>query len=161
MSKTKKIGDVSVQYTVPGDLIEARVDQSIRELVHGAVENSVSAAVADAVAELVSEISHKRIASEVEKVFAEGWQKTDSYGSPSGARKSLKDRISDILNETDRYNGGRRWLDELIQKHVTEVISKDFKADITAAREKFKAEVDATLTGVIKKAIADHFGIKQ
>lgn len=160
-TKAKKVQDVSVQYTVPGDLIEARINLSISQLVHDAVEERVSASVADAVSDLVKEISHKRIAAAVDAALAEGWQKTDEYGSTTGVKRTLKERISDILNERDRYSNGRRWLDELVKTQVNEAISKNFKADIEAAREKFKSEVDATLTGVIKKAIAEHFGVKQ
>lgn len=159
MAKPKGMQDVSVNYVVPGYLIEQRIEQSINDLVRGAVESQISEAVADAVSGLVEEVGRKRIAAEVEKVLAEGWQTTDSYGSVTGGRKSLKDRVSELLSRRDSYNS-RSWMDELVKNQVQEALNKELKKDIDGAREKFKSEVDSVLTGVIKKAVSEHFGIK-
>lgn len=160
MVKAKSVQDVAVQYTVPGEYIEQRIEQSVREVVRGAVEARVSDAVADAVGELVDEVGRKRIGAEVEKVLADGWQIVNNYGESAGGRKTLKDRIGEILNHKDSYSS-RSWLDEFVKTAIGEAINKDLKKDIDAAREKFKSEVDSVLTGVIKKAIAGHFGVKQ
>ena len=140
-----------------GELAESAVERLVSQKIDAAIEASVS----EAVGEAVERIGQKRIAAEIEKVLADGWQMVNEYGESKGTRKTLKDRIGEILNHTDRYGNGKRWLDGLVKERVNESLNSNFKGDIDAAREKFKTEVDSVLTGVIKKAISEHFGIKQ
>lgn len=140
------------------ELAESAVERLVSQKIDAAIESSV----AEAVGEAVEKIGQKRIAAEIDKVLIAGWQMVNEYGeSKNGARKTLKDRIGEILNHTDRYGNGKRWLDGLVKERVDESLKSNFKTDIDAAREKFKSEVDGVLTGVIKKAVAEHFGIKQ
>lgn len=141
------------------ELAESAVERLVSQKIDVAIEASVSGAVGAA----VEKIGQKRIAAEIEKTLAAGWQRVNEYGeSISGAgHKTLKDRIGEILNHTDRYGNGKRWLDSLVKERVDSVLREDFKKDIDAAREKFRSEVDSVLTGVIKKAVSEHFGIKQ
>lgn len=140
--------------------LEELAESAIERLVSQKIDDAVESAVADAVSAAVERIGQKRIAAEIEKTLAEGWQITNEYGESKGTRKTLKDRIGEILNHNDRYGNNRRWLDELVQKRVDETLKTDLKGDIDAAKAKFKSEVDGVLTNVIKKAVSDHFGIK-
>jgi hypothetical protein len=140
------------------ELAESAIERLVGEKIDAAIESSVAVAVGEA----VEKIGQKRIAAEIEKVLAEGWLTVNEYGeSRGGVRKSLKDRIGEILNHKDHYSSRGRWIDELVKKQVDAALAGQLKPEIESARQKFKSEVDGVLTGVIKKAVAEHFGIKQ
>ena len=164
MAKTqrKAIEAVPVTFTVPEYYIQQEIDRCIGAQVEKAVEGHVSAAVAKAVGAVVDKISQKRVADEIDKVLAEGWATVNEYGERKGCgNRTLKDRIGEILNHTDRYGSSKRWLDEHVKQAVDAAIKAHFDADIKAARESFKAQVDGVLAAVVKKAIGEHLGIRQ
>ena len=139
------------------ELAESAIERLVSEKIDAAIE----ASVAEAVGAAVEKIGQKRIAAEIDKTLAEGWPTVNSYGESTGRHKSLKDRIGEILQHKDQYSSRGAYIDEVIKRRVDDTINKDLKADIDAAKQKFKSEVDSVLTGVIKKAVAEHFGIKQ
>jgi hypothetical protein len=141
--------------------LEELAEGAIERLVSQKIDAAIESSVAEAVGEAVERIGQKRIAAEIDKVLAEGWQTVNSYGESTGRHKSLKDRIGEILQHKDQYSSRGVYIDEVIKRRVDEALAKDLKGDIDAAKQKFKSEVDSVLTGVIKKAVAEHFGIKQ
>lgn len=162
---TKKSGQLVKSTPITVEIneyeLKSRIESAIDGHVSAGVDEAVLQAVTTAVEPLVAKVGLQKISKAVDEVLEEGWQITDEYGQPRTGKVSLKDRVSKILSEKNSYSGSRSWLDELIKKRVDEVVNKDLKADIDAARAKFKAEVDSVLTGVIKKAVAEHFGVKQ
>lgn len=139
------------------ELAESAIERLVSQKIDAAIESSVGEAVGAA----VEKIGQKRIAAEIEKVLADGWTTVNSYGESTGRHKSLKDRIGEILQHKDQYSSRGAYIDEVIKRRVDDALNTHLKADISAAREKFKSEVDSVLTGVIKKAVAEHFGVKQ
>jgi hypothetical protein len=158
----KAIQPVQVAFTVPEYWIEEQIANAVANQVEKAVEKAVPVAVAAVVGKVVDAIAKKRIEIEIDKVLAEGWATVNEYGERKGCgNRTLKDRIGEILNHKDNYGSSRRWLDEHIKTAVDAAIKAHFDADIKAARESFKTQVDGVLTGVIKKAIGDHLGVRQ
>lgn len=150
-----------ITVTLDAYALEEMVERVVNQLVRVKTDAVIEAAVGEAVGALVQSVGQKRIAAEIEKTLSDGWQTVNSYGESNGGKRTLKDRIGDILNHSDRYGNSKRWLDMLVQTKVEEVLKTDFKADIEVAKAKFKSEVDSVLTNVIKKAVAEHFGVKQ
>jgi hypothetical protein len=146
----------NLSHVVATDYIRAAIERSVESTVDEAVKEAVGAAVATA----VDRISRERITKEVERVMAEGWSTTNNYGESTGVRMSIKDRIGKILNGRDSYSGRDSYIDETVKRQVQEALNKDLKGDIGAARDKFKAEVDAVLTATIREALAKNLGLK-
>lgn len=151
--------DIPITFNLAHTVAEDYIRQAITTEVEKAVERAVSDAVGGAVTALVEKIGQARIGKEIERVMAEGWPRTNSYGERTGTA-TIKDRISEILNQQDRYSGNGRYIDETVKRQVQETLNKTLKADIDAARNKFKAEVDAVLTATIREALAKNLGLK-
>ena len=141
--------------------LEELAESTIERLVSQKIDAAIESSVAEAVGAAVEKIGQKRIAAEIDKTLAEGWHTVNEYGESRGGHRTLKDRIGEILNHHDRYGSSKRWMDELVKKRVDEVLAGELKPEIESAKQKFKSEVDSVLTGVIKKAVAEHFGVKQ
>lgn len=137
------------------------VEGQIARQVADRVEAALAEAVGEAVGRAVDKLGTKAIKEAIDKTLAEGWDTVNQYGEKKGCgKRTLKDRIGEILNMQDSYGSSRRWLDGVIKAKVDEAVSKDLKSDIEVARAKFKTEVDSVLTGVIKDSLAKHFGVK-
>jgi len=160
MAKAKLVKAEPITVELDEYRLQELVEFAVNRIVSEKAEASIEAAVGEAVGASVEKIGQKRIAAEIEKALSEGWQMVNQYGESNGGRKTLKDRIGEILNHTDRYGNNKRWLDGLVQEKVKEALDSHFKADIAAAKVKFQTEVDSVLTAVIKKAVSEHFGIK-
>lgn len=147
----------NVSHVVVTDYIQAAIDRE----VSAAIEHAVADAVSEAVSALVEKIGRERVSKAIDQAMSDGWAKTNSYGEPlTGTRITVKDRISEILHAKDSYSSRGTYIDETIKRRVDEALSKDLKADIEAARNKFKAEVDAVLTATIREALAKNLGLK-
>lgn len=161
MAKTKLIGkDIAVAFSLSDVVVEDYVRSAIERQVKASVEKAVEDAVGEAVSALVDRIGQERVGKEIARVMAEGWPVTNEYGESRGSSVTVKDRISKILNATDRYSNRGTYIDETIKRQVEETLNKTLKADIEAARNKFKAEVDAVLTATIREALAKNLGLK-
>jgi hypothetical protein len=98
---------------------------------------------------------------EAEKVLAEGWRKTDEYGSPKGEKLMLRDRISAAINIQDRYNNNRSWLDSLVREQVEKLLGAEFKREMEEAKASFRKQVDELLTGKIAEGLRGAFGLSR
>lgn len=152
--------DIPITFNLSHVVSEEFIRQAIDSQVEKAVEHAVSDAVSEAVTALVDKIGQARIAKEIERVMAEGWPMTNEYGEARGSSVTIKDRISKLLNSQDRYSGRGTYIEETVKRQVDETLNKTLKADIDAARNKFKAEVDAVLTATIREALAKNLGLK-
>jgi len=161
----KRSTDRLVERDIPitFNLSHAVTEDYVRAAIQGSVEKAVEHAVADsvekAVTALVDRIGRERVNKEVERVMAEGWTTTNEYGEARGTA-TVKDRISKILNAKDSYSNRGSYIDETVKRQVEETLNKTLKADIDAARNKFKAEVDAVLTATIREALAKNLGLR-
>jgi hypothetical protein len=148
---------IQLNEVVVADYVQGQIERQVADRV----EAALAEAVGEAVGRAVDKLGTKSIKDAIEKTLAEGWDTVNEYGEKRGCgKRTLKDRIGEILNMKDSYGSSRRWLDELMKNKVTEAVNKDLKADIDEARAKFKTEVDSVLTGVIKDSLAKHFGVK-
>jgi hypothetical protein len=162
MAKPKSLidKDIPVTFNVSHVVVTDYIKSAIRNEVAKAIERAVADSVSDAVEAIVEKIGRERVGKEIDRVLAEGWPVTNEYGEAKGTNLTLKDRIGKILNMQDRYGSSQRWLDERVKAQVQETLNKDLKADIQAARDKFKTEVDAVLTATIREALAKNLGLR-
>lgn len=151
--------DIPVTFNLSHVVVTDYIEQAIQNCVDKAIEHAVTDAVGEAVEKLVEKIGRERVGKEIDRVLAEGWVITNEYGEARGSA-TLKDRISQMLNATDRYSSNGTWLNQRVKEQVNEALHKDLKADIEGARNKFKAEVDAVLTATIREALAKNLGLK-
>ena len=151
--------DIPITFNLSHVVTEDYIRMAIQGAVEKAIESAVSDAVGQAVDAQVERIGRERVGKEIERVMAEGWAITNEYGEARGTA-TIKDRISKILNAPDRYSGHGTYIDETVKRQVQETLNKTLKADIDAARNKFKAEVDAVLTATIREALAKNLGLK-
>lgn len=152
--------DIPVTFNLSHVVAEDYIRQAIQGEVAKAVEQAVSDAVGEAVSALVDRIGQERVGKEIQRVMAEGWPMTTEYGEARGPNVTIKDRISKILNAQDRYSQRGAYIDETVKRMVEETLKTTLKADIEAARNKFRAEVDAVLTATIREALAKNLGLK-
>jgi hypothetical protein len=152
--------DIPVSFNISQHICADYVRSAIDSQVAKAIDSAVEDAVGEAVSALVEKIGRERIGKEIERVMAEGWSKTNQYGESTGVKLSIRDRIAMILNSRDSYSGRDSYIDETVKRQVHETLNKDLKTDIQAARNKFKAEVDAVLTATIREALAKNLGLK-
>lgn len=161
MAKQKK-SNVNVRSTIilNDRAIADTIERRLADVAENQFQDLIKGAVNAAVDRLVAAIGTKLIEAEVVKTLSAGWPTTNQYGESTGKMLSLRDRVGLVLNMTDGYGNQRRWLDELIKKRVDEVVNKDLKGDIDQARAAFKQQVNGVLDAVIKKAVAEHLGVK-
>lgn len=152
--------DIPVTFNLSDVVMEDYIQTAVDRSVSAAIEHAVNEAVEKAVSDLVNEIGKARVAKEVDRVLGEGWPRTNDYGEAKGPNVTLKERISKILEATDRYSSRGSWIDERVKEHVNETLNKTLKPEIDAAKNKFKAEVDAVLTATIREALAKNLGLK-
>ena len=131
--------------------IEDRVRQVVLKTVREAVESTVAtvteAAVKDAVA----------------ACLAEGWQKTNNYGEPSGPKMDLKARIGELLVklQDNGYNSNRQNLVEaLIRSAVEGALKTEFAPAIAEAKVKFKALLDGSISATLAETLKGALGLR-
>lgn len=164
MAKKKGVGpvtdDVVVTFTIGRWTLNEAVELAIQNAIDAHVQDALGKAVKDAVYDLVSKAGEKRVREEIDRAIAEGWPKTNDYGERVGPALTIKERIGQMLTSRDQYSGRGTWVEESMKRKVEEALNKDLKADIEAARNKFKTEVDAVLTATIRDALAKNLGLK-
>lgn len=126
--------------------MELAVQQAVemqREKLAEAVEDEIRGAV-DA---KLGAITEEMVRSEVARVLAEGWRKTNSYGEPFGQLQTLKGLILEkITGRSDSYSNSPTMIEKLAQEQIREALQKEFGKELEAAREKLRALVDGTIS---------------
>jgi hypothetical protein len=112
--------------------------------------------------EVIQGVVEARVVSVVEKVMAEGWQKTDNYGSPSGPPVTLKDRVSEMLRAKDRYgNGtGTPYLDTKVAEEVNKVLNGELGKAIEEAKKKVRDTLDSAVMTKLQQALKEGLGLR-
>ena len=142
------------------DRVVGMVAEKLAEQADEHLRAAIEAKVTAEVERVCVAVCQERVQQELERVLAEGWTETDNYGSPKGTKKTLRDRIGDLLNYKDQYNSQRRWLDELVSNSVKASLGKDFLAEVEIAKMNFRKQVDELLSGNIAKGLRDAFGLR-
>lgn len=101
-----------------------------------------------------------RIANAVDEVLAEGWTKTDEYGSARGPKVTLKDRIGEYLGQRDRYSSNQNVIEKAIKEALDKTLSGSFKTEIDAAVKSLRAQLEAAVSDKFTSAIKAAMGIK-
>lgn len=160
MSKSKKSNDV-VDVTIPVDTtdISRRVVDEIVERIAESEQQAMRDAVRAVVQARVEKIGLALIDKEIDRVFAEGWQKVDTYGARTGGMVTVRERISEMLS-AKQYSNDRSMLERMVAEKIDAVLKGELKPIVEAAKTSLRTQVDGVLSGIIKAAVAQHIGLK-
>ncbi len=149
-------------YDENGELIDndnhkphKQIDRVIRETIIAQIRKSLD--------EAIQSVTGEYIRTAVADVMAEGWRKTDNYGSQVGPAMTLKDRISEVLTKLQggQYDSNRKNLvDATIEKAVGDAFKTDFAKVIEDAKVKFKAALDGTIAAKLQEALKSSLGLR-
>ena len=145
----------------------ARIEDNIIEIVSSRVRKrieeeavkTVQAEVRKAIDERIKAITAAALEESVASIIAEGWQKTDSYGSPSGPKQTVRDRVTEMMFN-DGYGRRADTLQKIIDKRVNDAIAQDCKDVIAEAKEKFRVTLDTTLNAKLQETLRNALGLK-
>lgn len=150
---------------IPIDVDVADIGRIIGQRVEAAVCQHFDAAFKDAikgqVADLVKSVTVKRIEAAVDAALEEGWQGTNTYGEPIGPKLGLKGRIAEMLTKQEGdYNRRVTRVDRIAAETIDAALRAEFGKDITAARERFKAQLDAVVAAKFTETIKAALGLR-
>lgn len=145
------------EYDDDGELIDdgqrhKQIDQVIRQTVISTVRKRLD--------EAITAVTNEHITTAVKSIMEEGWQKTNSYGEPTGPKVTLKDRVSELLTSVRDSYSRKSWIDELVEKHVAAVYERDFKVAIEETRAKFRALLDGKIAASVQDALKSALGLR-
>ena len=148
------------EYDDEGEPIENRHSRnSLTEII----EKTVIKRVQRAVDEQVTKVTEEHVKAAVAAVLAEGWQKTDNYGSPSGPKMDIKARVGETLTKLqgDSYSSNRKNLvDAIIEQAVAATLKTEFDKVIADARDKFKSMIDGVVTAKLNETLKSALGLR-
>lgn len=101
-----------------------------------------------------------RISEAVDAVLAEGWQRTDEYGTARGPKVGLKERISELMLKAGSSYDRDNAIDKQIKASVSSVLTNEFQKEIDAAKAKVRAELDSVLSGKVTEALKSAMGLR-
>lgn len=134
-----------------------------RKTIEDRVRQAVMKMVRDAVEAEVTKVTEASVKEAVDACLAEGWQKTNNYGEPSGPRMDLKARIGELLvkMQDNGYSSSRTNLVESIIKAQAEAAFKtEFAPVIADAKVKFKALLDGTISATLAETLKSALGLR-
>lgn len=144
--------------TVYAAQMQAEIVRQIAAQVKALFAATVKETVTSTVATLVEEISREQIAEAIRGVLADGWAITDEYGGAKG-RASLKDRLSKMLNQHDRYSGHGAWAERIMREETDKALRGDIQKEIEASKAKLIAEVDAVIKAKLGDVLRKTLGV--
>lgn len=129
------------------------LEHDIRKHVHALAEKAAKAVIVARVDE--------QVGAAVEKVLAEGFQPTNSYGEPSGQRKTISSFVLEYLSaKPDSYRrGDERWhktADELVNNYLRTELEPHF----AALKRRCTEALDNSVAGKIREAVIAGLGLK-
>jgi hypothetical protein len=143
------------------DAIKAHIEERIAEQIERLFTKSLDEAVHARVTELIDTVSKEQIRKAVTDAIAEGWQPTNTYGEPHGAKVGLKGRIADMLTkQVGDYNSRTTTAEKLIKEVIEAELRGAFGKEIASAREKFKSQLDATVAAKFAETIKAALGVR-
>lgn len=132
--------------------LEAHFEDKVRELASKKLEAAID--------KVCREMSRDAVAVAIKKALDEGWTRTNEYGEGRGPKITLKDRISEILTERDKYSSNRTWLETVVKEKIDEALKGDLGKDVAAAREKFRKMLDETVMASWLKTMKEALGVR-
>ncbi len=113
----------------------------------------------------VKEITAETIDVEVRKVLTEGWEEVSTWGERTGKRFTLRSHIVEYLKSEQRENnhhGEPRYtpIQRAMKEAVAAVFSKEFEAEIDAARKTLRAQIDAAVAAKFIETIKSALGLR-
>jgi hypothetical protein len=149
VSRDEVLAAVS-QKLVDDHAYDREVMRIVREQIPVLVEHQFTAAIKE------------QIAAAVADVVANGWQKTDGYGSPKGDRMSLGARIGEFLeHRTAGYGEESRTINVLIKTAVTDAVRGEFDPIIAEAKKVLASRLDAEIMAGVARAITEAVGLRR
>ena len=126
---------------------EARIKETVENMVAEAVDQAISA----------------EIASEVRRVCTEGWQTTDEYGRPK-ERKTMSDLVLKSLTmpvHYSSYSSTQSTLAERVMRDTIEdALKRGFSDEIKRAQDKFREQFDALIQAKFADTIKSALGLR-
>ena len=113
----------------------------------------------------IKEVAAELIDATVRDVVANGWEEISTWGERTGERFTLRSYIVKYL-KTERYesrdNYGPKFspVDHAVRTAVAAVFSKEFEAEIDAARQRLRGQIDAALAGKFVETIKGALGLR-
>lgn len=125
-----------------------RVEKKIGEAINGAVMEQIVAVTAAKIEPLVAEIVER------------GWPMTDTYGAAIGT-KSLAMMVREIATapRRDSYSNKEPLIAEHIKTMVADLVQKELRPAAEEWRKAMRAQLDASLTEAVAKAMRQAMGI--
>ena len=149
---TLKLDKAAVERAAAHILIE-HLGADLKELRRVA-QRTLEDQVSKIVREMATEVINKAIA----ECIIEGWQETNSYGERTGKVLSLKDRVSKLVTEFDRYRS-EGFIQSLIRESVTRLFNEEFEAEIAKAKADLRQKLNVAVTDKFAAVVKSAFGI--
>jgi hypothetical protein len=130
-----------------------RVKEAVEARLEGVLEESVSELVQTRLRELTDEALRK----EMDRVLAEGWRKTNSYGEPTGDVVTLKSWILQYLTKSDY---GRTPMEKVFSDVMEREMKSETGAIFTEVKVKLRAMVDKEIATKLRAAVSEAIGAK-
>lgn len=123
-----------------------------------AVQAVLSRQVREQAQEHIEQLTREAVATTVQTLIADGWEKTDSNGRTCG-RVTIKDIVVGYLTKTDSYDReslGHKLAKELFQAAVKQHLEPLIKE----AQEKVRAMMNTRVDEALRKAVLDGLGLR-
>lgn len=159
------MGDMGeIKLTVEGyeaSRIEDSVVEKIASRIDDDIREELKSQIADLIKQRMGAIVVETVNTTVAAIFEEGWETTNNYGEKIGPKKTVKDRLSEILfAKPDSYSNSKRLLDQAMHDALQKALQADFAQVLADAKAKFKAMVDDEMTGRLQKTLKEALGLK-
>jgi hypothetical protein len=129
------------------------LDREVRKHVHAMVE-------AAAHAEIEKHVS-AAIGAATERLLADGFQQTDSYGNAKGERKTVGAFVLEYLQaKTDSYGRGNARIYEAADKLVQSYLEKHIAPELEKLKKRCAEALDTSVTGKIREAVIAGLGLR-
>lgn len=116
----------------------------------------------------IAETAAETVDAEVRKVLTEGWEETSTWGESTGKRFGLRAYIIEYL-KTERPEAERNGYSDqprrtpiywAMKRALETVFSKEFEAEIEAARKTLRTQIDAAVAGKFVDTIKGALGLR-
>lgn len=147
---TKPEGALTITGLEPDVLVEAVTRRVLygREYYDGSegLEPKIEAAILKLVNEKVGErieaIADRLVEPRIEAILNEGWQPTDTYGNPSGDKKSLSTMVREhLVTGNTPYNGNRTRIMDAANDEMRKAVADVVKAHAKTLRDTMTKDV--------------------
>lgn len=159
MTKNKSTATVAVE--VHTEAIKLHLEQRLADAVEAQFESTIADMIRDRVAELIDDVSRDFIRKAVTDAVNDGWQQTNSYGEAYGPKVGLKGRIAEMLSKQEGdYNRRESRVEKIAREVLEQSLHAEFGKELSAARERFKAQVNEVVAAKFTETIKAALGLR-